>query len=141
MAENKAGKFELTPRQRKLVKRYFPRKDETPDEQPTEKSVEVKQAIDEKPQKRPQEKPVAKTENPVLETAQTQPAPVYVDAVCDLNRALNSMKNATTNEELESAKDSFKELVKKYTPFYEDMCMDKIRGAKYYIDAFLRRTA
>ena len=132
LAANKAGKFELTPRQKKLVKRYFPRKE------PTDEQAETAQPETQQPQEPQQEPETTQAEITIKQTT-VQAVPLYSDAMNDISRELRAMKNATTRDELEAAETRCYALIEKYKPFYPDGCERRIPDVKYYVEAFNRR--
>lgn len=109
------GKFELTERQMKLVKRYF-----------------TKGPKEEKPRKAKQRK------------AEKKPEPVksfidYGEANGEVHRALRAMKDANTVEELDSAKFRCLEILDSCASRFPDMFKRERPNVDYYVRAFESR--
>lgn len=146
MAQNKAGKFELTPRQKKLVKRYFPR-----NEKPTDGQAETTPAVNTITQE-PQEDTMQETTQPkatqhepeTAEIATQQPitiqaVPDYTTAMSQITKELHAMRDAKTRDELLSAKSRCERLIERYTPYYDYQCNQKRLDVEYYVEAFDKR--
>lgn len=112
---DREGKFELTERQMKLVKRYFPN---GPKEERPRKA---------KPRK-----------------AEKKPEPVksfidYGEANGEVHRALRAMKDANTVEELDSAKFRCLEILDSCASRFPDMFKRERPNVDYYVRAFESR--
>lgn len=130
---DREGKFELTERQMKLVKHYFPKKEETTDEQAETAQPETQQL--QEPQKEPK---TTQPEQPKPTTRMEFP-PVYADAMHDINVELHAMRDATTKEELKAAAVRVDALLRKYAHIWPERCDEKSRDARQYIAKFKER--
>jgi hypothetical protein len=149
LAESKSEKFELTPRQKRLVARYFPKKDT-----PEENDMQPDTATKPQPEDDKMENPIYAANIPdddmPQEDATPQAAPVqerqtktpcYADTMHEIDTELRAMRDATTRDELKAAQSRCSALIERYAPHYPEHCARKKQDIGYYMERFNKRTA